>query len=162
MDPVVAEKIHFTKGVDELVNFVPREQLLTELGGDHDWNYTYQEPDPNTDFPLPDDASSRSAIEAWANKCSEYQELTLQWVNAKGTDDAGVLMDKRHELAIKLVDAYWKMDPYVRARSFYDKLGLVAPGCSPGPADLRGQNPSVGGGKNGIKVSMAEYATARA
>ena len=75
-----------------------------------------------------------------------------------------MLMDKRHELAIKLVDAYWKMDPYVRARSFYDKLGLVSPGCSPGPVDLRGQNDPVLDldGKEGIEVAMAEYATTRA
>jgi len=31
---------------------------------------------------------------------------------------------KRNELAIKLRDDYWNLDPYLRARSFYDRVGL--------------------------------------
>jgi len=44
LDPVVASKIHFTRSVEELEEFIPRSQILKELGGDEDWEYNYIEP----------------------------------------------------------------------------------------------------------------------
>lgn len=165
--------MHFTADADALTAFIPRDQLLTELGGDLDYDHdkAYQEPDLDADFPLPDDATGRAAKAEHAAKRAAYQDLTLQWVEAKtkakGTETenaaAAALMDRRHELAIEMVDCYWKMDRYVRARSWYDKMGMIANGCSLGPVDIRGQGtdvlPSIGE-KGDLEQSMLEYAPA--
>jgi hypothetical protein len=37
LDPVVASKIHFTKHLEDLEQYIPRSQIMKELGGDEDW-----------------------------------------------------------------------------------------------------------------------------
>ena len=55
----------------------------------------------------------------------EYEKATVEWI--KGVD-ALALKTKRNELAIQLRDDYWRLDPYIRARSYYDRCGLINPG----------------------------------
>ena len=47
MDPVVASKVHFTRSVNDLDKFIPRDQIPRELAGDEDWEYKYIEPEEN-------------------------------------------------------------------------------------------------------------------
>ena len=44
LDPVVAAKIHFTKHLEDLEQYIPRSQIVKELGGDENWEYHYIEP----------------------------------------------------------------------------------------------------------------------
>jgi len=56
----------------------------------------------------------------------EYEDATLEWIHDGGKNEA--IKTKRNELANKLRDDYWKLDPYIRARSYYDRVGLINPG----------------------------------
>jgi CRAL/TRIO domain len=46
LDPVVASKIHFTRSVADLEQFIPKSQIVKELEGDDQWEYKYVEPVP--------------------------------------------------------------------------------------------------------------------
>lgn len=51
----------------------------------------------------------------------EYEDATKEWI-------AGAGEKRRADLAEKLRKGYWVLDPYVRARSIYDRTGLIREG----------------------------------
>ena len=52
----------------------------------------------------------------------EFEAETIKWINDEGSSQT------RDALAQKLGDNYWALDPYLRARSLYDRLGVIGPG----------------------------------
>jgi hypothetical protein len=127
LDPVVAGKVHFTSNVDDLEKFIPRSQIIKELEGDEDWEYKYVEPVPGENDTMKEE-EPRKALEAERDvEVREYQRKTFEWI-AKGTGaEADRLKDERHTLARQLNDNYWKLDKYVRARTYYDRTGMIGP-----------------------------------
>jgi hypothetical protein len=128
LDPVVAGKVHFAKNIDELEKYVPRTQIPSELGGDEKWTYTYPEPVPGENAKM-EDAATREALETErASTVSKYENAILEWVQQ---GDAASLEDKRGErdgVAEELRKNYWMLDPYVRARTLYDRVGVLSSG----------------------------------
>jgi hypothetical protein len=128
LDPVVAGKVHFAKNIDELQKFVPRTQIPSELGGDEKWTYAYPEPVPGENEKMNDVATrERMAAERTAI-VDKYETTVLEWVHE---GDAAELEGKRKErdaVAEELRQNYWKLDPYVRARTLYDRMGMLSEG----------------------------------
>lgn len=58
----------------------------------------------------------------------EYEEATLQWIQNPQGDKAAEIKARRESIATKLRDDYWNVDPYVRSRSYYDRIGVLQPG----------------------------------
>ena len=48
-----------------------------------------------------------------------FEELTKRWI--AGEDVTG----ERDAIANELNENYWKLDPYIRARTLYDRLGAI-------------------------------------
>ena len=126
LDPVVAGKVSFVKNVDELQKFVPKDQIPTELGGAEDWVYKYPEPVPGENDLMKDEAT-RNAIEADRTQIvNRYESTVLEWIRT-GTQ-AEAIEQRRKErdtVAEDLRQNYWKLDPYVRARTLYDRMGMI-------------------------------------
>ncbi|EXJ60368.1 hypothetical protein A1O7_04520 [Cladophialophora yegresii CBS 114405] len=127
LDPVVAGKVHFTSNVDDLEKFIPRSRIIKELDGDENWEYKYIEPVPGENDTMKEE-EPRKAVEAERDaEVREYQRMTFEWIS-KGTGrEAEKLKEERHTLARKLNDNYWKLDKYVRARTYYDRTGMIGP-----------------------------------
>lgn len=129
LDPVVAGKVSFVKNVDELEKFVPRDQIPKELGGAEDWAYKYPEPVSGENDTMKDEAS-RQAIEAERTQIvSRYESTVLEWV--RGGTQGSSIEERRRErdtVAEDLRQNYWKLDPYVRARTLYDRMGVISQG----------------------------------
>lgn len=128
LDPVVAAKVHFTNGVEGLEEFIPRERILKELGGPKDFEYKYIEPQPDENAAMKDTAKRDEIKARYLEISSELQELTRSWIVAsvKGDKTEGESVKaKREELAGKLSRTYWELDPYIRARSYYDRVGML-------------------------------------
>ncbi|KAF1362495.1 phosphatidylinositol transfer protein CSR1 [Lizonia empirigonia] len=129
LDPVVAGKVSFVKNVDELEKFVPRDQIPKELGGAEDWVYKYPEPVSGENDTMKDEAS-RQAIEAERTQIvSRYESTVLEWV--RGGTQGSSIEERRRErdtVAEDLRQNYWKLDPYVRARTLYDRMGVISQG----------------------------------
>ena len=123
LDPVVASKVHFASNVSELEQWIPRSQILKELGGDEDWDYKYVEPTADENAAMAD-VESKARIQAERDgMVKTYERDTIAWL----AGDAAKL-NTRTALAQKLAENYWVLDPYVRARSLYDRIGVVGRG----------------------------------
>ena len=56
----------------------------------------------------------------------EYETMTQQWI--RDTKSRPTLQQKRGELTERLYSSYWKLDPYLRARTLYDRTGMIREG----------------------------------
>ncbi|EAW16514.1 CRAL-TRIO domain-containing protein [Aspergillus fischeri NRRL 181] len=128
LDPVVAAKVHFTKNVKDLEQFIPRDRIMKELEGDENWEYKYVECEPDENKPMEDTAKRDQLLAERRELGKEIQDATISWIAAssKGDKDAvGTAKDKRKDLIERLREQYWQLDPYVRARSLYDRLNVI-------------------------------------
>ena len=122
LDPVVASKIHFTKHDKDLEQYIPKSQIMNELGGEEAWEYKYVEPAPGEDALMQEEAPRKKLQEERTIDVLEFQKKTFEWI-AKGADDS--VRRERDAIAQKLHDNYWQLDPYIRARTIYDRVGMI-------------------------------------
>jgi hypothetical protein len=129
LDPVVAGKVHFAKNIDELEKFVPRKQIPSELGGDEKWTYEFPEPVPGENDRMKDTATRETLEGERAEIVKRYETTVLEWVHeGEKTQNLEERRKERDEVAENLRQNYWKVDPYVRARTLYDRIGLLHDG----------------------------------
>ena len=103
--------------------FVPKSRIITELGGAEEWAYTYIEPVPGENDRMKDTATRDKLLQNRALIVDDFEKGTLEWIRGEG--DAEAIKSKRNEIANKLRDDYWLLDPYIRARSYYDRIGVI-------------------------------------
>jgi CRAL/TRIO domain len=128
LDPVVASKVHFTNNVEEMEEFVPKSQIPKDLGGDENWSYHYVEPTANENETMKDTETRDKLLAERQNIAKEYEKATLEWIDHSSPSEASEIKSTRHKLAAVLKEDYWKLDPYIRARSLYDRIGMIQPG----------------------------------
>jgi CRAL/TRIO domain len=147
LDPVVASKVHFTNDLADLSAFIDEKNVIKELGGPNEWQYKYEEPKEGENAAMKD-TTTRDRLKARRWELSrEYENVVLEWIgdgvvegpNKEPVEGAGgkateEYRRRRDELARQLRENYWELDPYVRARSVYDRLGLLRPGSRMGEA----------------------------
>ena len=126
LDPVVASKVHFTKTLEELEEFVEKKHIPKELGGNDDWIYHYVEPIPDENRLLTDDSARQQLSEKRAALVREYEATTQQWIRERAPAEA--TRTKRTQLTDRLRENYWEIDPYIRAKSLYDRTGMLREG----------------------------------
>lgn len=122
LDPVVASKVHFASNVDELNEFIPRSNIIKELGGDEDWTYKYVEPVEGENAAMADTAKRDEISAERTELVKSYETETLSWAHG---EDGG---EGRGRIAERLAENYWRLDPYIRARSLYDRTGVLGAG----------------------------------
>lgn len=123
---MVAGKVHFTKNVEELAEFVERSHIIKELGGDDPWTYQYVEPIAGENKLLSDTATRQRLLDERAAVIKDYETTTQQWIHDPTSTDA--LQQERFELTKRLRNGYWELDPYLRARTLYDRTGIIREG----------------------------------
>jgi hypothetical protein len=125
LDPVVAAKVHFISGAQDLQKLIPEGQIVKELGGSEDWEYEYIEPEANENDKLLD-AETRSTILAEREKLgNELFSLTASLIS---NPDDKASQSRRDEIIKQLSDNYWSLDPYVRAKTLLDRQGVIQGG----------------------------------
>ncbi|MCJ1372958.1 hypothetical protein MMC20_004184 [Loxospora ochrophaea] len=124
LDPVVAGKVHFTKNTEELEAYVPREHIIKELGGDDSWTYQYVEPVAGENDLMLQNERKQQLLDERALVVRDFESATQQWFAGQNTEDTGT-QQRRNDIAEKLRSGYWQLDPYLRARSFYDRTGMI-------------------------------------
>ncbi|KAJ5989869.1 hypothetical protein N7499_010398 [Penicillium canescens] len=128
LDPVVAAKIHFTKNRQDLEKFIHPSQIMKELEGDEDWEYKYVEIQGEENPKMADKETRDSLLAERQQLAKEIQDTTIEWIRAsfkKETTAVSAAEEKRNGLVEQLRKQYWVIDPYVRARSLYDRTGIV-------------------------------------
>ena len=125
LDPVVAAKVHFTKDANELAEFIPLENIPKELGGKEIFEYKYIEPKADENKEMEDaknDGRLEKAQKERAALIDEFEKETLRWCRGEGGDE---VVKRRGELKDELNKNYWRLDPFVRARTLYDRQGII-------------------------------------
>lgn len=140
LDPVVASKIHFADSVKDLEEWIPRSQIMKELGGEE--SYTYEFPEPvEGENAIMGETAARDKIQAERTELvKSYEAETLSWAHS---EDAG---EGRGRLAERLAENYWRLDPYIRAKSLYDRSGVLGP---KGKLDFYPSKSAAAGAANG-------------
>ena len=119
LDPVVASKIHFTRSIADLEKFIPKSQIIKELEGPHEFEWKYIEPPADENEIMKDTAARDKILEERQGMESRFEEATRKWI--AGEDVA----DERNKIVAELHENYWKLDPYIRARTVYDRMGMI-------------------------------------
>lgn len=128
-DPVVVSKINFTNSTSDLEKFISNENLPSNdfkgaSGPNVAWDYI--EPDPHEND-IMNDTETRDRLQSEREAIfDEFISLTKEWIDDKDTNAS------RYRTAQKLRDNYWHLDPYVRARTLYDRIGMIQPPALPG------------------------------
>ncbi|ORY83257.1 CRAL-TRIO domain-containing protein [Protomyces lactucae-debilis] len=122
LDPVVAAKIKFANSQQELSEIIPQSDIIKELGGPRAWEYEYIEPVEGENDRQKDTATRDRLIAERGEIVDKFVALTQQWV--AGQQDEKSEAD-RHAVAKELEQDYWRLDPYVRARTHYDRVGYI-------------------------------------
>ncbi|KPI40410.1 CRAL-TRIO domain-containing protein C3H8.02 [Cyphellophora attinorum] len=129
LDPVVAAKVHFTSSVEDLEQFIDRSKILKELGGDENWEYVFVEPQDGEDKLMQDESAKKPLNEERQKMVQEFEKDTFEWIRQcegpKPTPEAETTKHQRDDIATQLHDNYWKLDPHIRARTLYDRVGMI-------------------------------------
>lgn len=125
---MVASKVHFTNNVKEMAEFIEPSRILKELDGEEDWNYNYVEPVGGENDKIKDTDTRNALLSDREELIHQYEEATLQWIKDAGTEKEAAIKVQREDLAQKLRDDYWKLDPYIRAKCVLDRTGVISEG----------------------------------
>lgn len=132
--PPTREKITFTSNVNDLAAKIGRLEAEKVIKAKMEYL-----PDPAPEKPFNDQAKDlataspecQEAFKVWNSNVAEVEELTRLWMRPAATDtpmeELKALEEKRAAAAWKLSASYWKIDEYVRPKSYYDRAGLLPP-----------------------------------
>ena len=150
MDPVVASKINFTRSASDMARFIDKKNLQKSYGGEDGWEYEYVEAVPGENSQLEKVDEAAKLLEERIETAIELVGLTVDWASASAQSDAEKgTVPKRDEAIQKFQENYWKLDPYIRAKTYLHRVGVVN---EKGEVDFRAAG-SVNGvnGVNGSK-----------
>lgn len=121
---MIAAKIHFTRGSSDMKRHIPKQRLQKCYGGDDTWEYKYAPPVPGENDKM-NDTKARDAIHQEREDIfSEWEMETIRWMSDDATSpESKKTNERRMETAERLYENYWRLDPYVRSRTYYDRIG---------------------------------------
>ncbi|KAI1275019.1 CRAL-TRIO domain-containing protein [Xylaria sp. FL0933] len=128
LDPVVAGKIHFTNNVEDLEEFIDRDKIPDEMEGTSGWAYEYIEPIPGENVKMNDTATRDKLIQEREGLYEEFENKTIEWIHEDDAAKRAAIKSQRGAIAQKLREQYWRLDPYIRSRTLYDRIGVIKPG----------------------------------
>ncbi len=124
LDPVVAAKVNFTNNIEDLSVFIDPEKLPKEQGGLDDWVFEYILPTIGENGVMKDEGAKQKILDERQKIVDGYEKNLIAWIEHSGDRK---IIDEKQALRDQLKANYWKLDPYVRARTSYDRAGNLGP-----------------------------------
>ena len=127
MSPEAVKRIHFTRTVEDLERWINRSQIPFWMGGDDAWKFKYPEPRLNENHP----SKNRTAIEKLTVErraaAANFEKSTRELLQATRNGDADIseIKERREGHMRRSREVFWMLDPMQRARSFYDRWGMI-------------------------------------
>ncbi|KAF9189506.1 hypothetical protein BGZ51_009485 [Haplosporangium sp. Z 767] len=125
LDPVVASKIRFTRSDKELTEIIDPDHLPVKYeGGKDQYEYQYIPVVEGENDRMKDTETKERLLEEWKAIMWKFEALTREWIACKKTEGArpeDVIEAERLALTKDLRVAYYKLDPYIRARNLYHR-----------------------------------------
>ncbi|KAF9422531.1 hypothetical protein BGZ94_008547, partial [Podila epigama] len=126
LDPVVAAKVCVTRNDIELTRYIDANHLPTQYkSGKNKFKYTYMRAQEGENKRLEDTETKEKAVAEWRQTFWKFEELTREWI-AVGTPKASARTEaeieaEREQVAKDLRVAFFRMDPYIRARNMFHR-----------------------------------------
>ncbi len=86
------------------------------------------EPVPGENDMMKDTSTRDRRLAAREDIVKEFEGATLTWLKESDSEIALLSRAERDRIAAKLREDYWALDPYIRARSLYDRTGVLQAG----------------------------------
>lgn len=126
LDPVVASKIHFTKGFEDLNKHVDAKFIPVELGGVDDAETSYTRPSEEHTRPIKaKDARYRQLKRERHELHMKFLDTTKKWVESSNSDVSSQYLKDKIYLSYQISDNYIELDPYIRNPGIYDRNGTL-------------------------------------
>ncbi|KAF0525728.1 CRAL/TRIO domain-containing protein [Gigaspora margarita] len=122
LDPVVASKVRFTQNEKEILQLIPSKHLIADLGGEDNWKYKYVPPKENENYRMKDEVTKKQMLEKRHSLERDFEKLTKQWLSEPDNEQ---IKNERNQMKIQLRKAQLELDPYIRARTYYDRIGVL-------------------------------------
>lgn len=126
LDPVVASKISFTKHVSDMEKYIDVRNIPKELDGQEDFEYSYVPPVEGENVQMQDTQARQEVQQEREGLLKQFEQNTEDWVMANRSE--GEVKAERRRISQQLHDNYWRLDPFVRSRSMYDRTGVIQEG----------------------------------
>lgn len=123
LDPVVRAKVHMTKGTEDLCVHIPPTHLASSLGGQNTWQWEYPPIVPGENRAMQDTATRDKLQGERDALAARFEDVSRRWMVASA-DDAETA-GQRDLLAKELRAQYLALDPYVRGRGAYHRIGNI-------------------------------------
>ncbi|TGJ79312.1 hypothetical protein E0Z10_g9450 [Xylaria hypoxylon] len=127
LDPVVASKVHFTNNVKDLEEFIDRDKIPDEMDGTSGWAYKYIEPVPGENNMMNDTETRNKLIQEREALYEEFENKTIEWIHEDDATKRTAIKSERGAISQRLKEQYWRLDPYIRSRTLYDRIGVIKP-----------------------------------
>lgn len=126
LDPVVAAKIHFTKGYDDLTKLIEPEHIPEYLGGKDTFDLSYKPPtEEHTRPPKAKDAGYYELLAQRHDLYTRFLEATRRWVQSTDPEVSSQYLRDKIYLSFELSDNYIALDPYIRNPGVHDRDGTL-------------------------------------
>ncbi|ORX90866.1 CRAL/TRIO domain-containing protein [Basidiobolus meristosporus CBS 931.73] len=119
LDPVIKSKIIFCKR-KELSNYLEPEQLMEAFGGKDPYKYHYIPPSAEELGTSVSSKEKSQAHEAFWEAGKAFAHVTEKWANNPAKYD-----QERQDAARDLRKAGLKLQPFIRAPTFYHRIGAI-------------------------------------
>ncbi|KAK4056712.1 hypothetical protein OIO90_002264 [Microbotryomycetes sp. JL221] len=145
LDPVVRNKIFMSKNEKDLLEYIPKNHLVKQLGGANDWEWKYPDVISGENEKQKDHAERKKLQKQRDELIAQYLEVTREWMKSDKTPDE--VKKKRQMLVHRMCAQYWELDPYIRGRGCYHRAGNIV-----GNGLVTFNYPSEGGGDDEWEV----------
>ncbi|EPX71426.1 sec14 cytosolic factor family protein [Schizosaccharomyces octosporus yFS286] len=125
--PEIREKIVFTQNSKDLENYIDRSVIPASLGGDSQHTYQYVEPKENENELVNEHSyEKKAALDRYYAYYNEWEQQSLHWAQTRNDDAVNEKLRINCDIAgTNFSKEYWRVDKYLRARTVYDRLGLL-------------------------------------
>ena len=126
MSAEAVEHVHFTNTVEDLETLIPRGNILKEYGGEDEWVFRYEEVREGENEALGRTEAREELLRERGEMGEKVEGLTRKWIRASRERQDVTEIKREREVHISAMqEGYWKLDPMIRARSFYDRWGVI-------------------------------------
>ncbi|CAK7894131.1 phosphatidylinositol transfer protein Csr1p [[Candida] anglica] len=126
LDPDVAKKITFINSFKDLTNHIPVDSIPSFMGGNDEFSGEYVEP-TKEDINPPKEKNSKywQLLKERHILNLKFFERTKRWIETTDPAMSAKYLKDKIDLDILLAQNYCAIDPYIRSRGFYDRLGTM-------------------------------------
>ena len=89
------------------------------------YEFKYIKPQPDENSIMKDEIKREELIKEYYDIADKFIELTQKWIEEKN-DTESSLFDERKTLSEDIDKVYAKLDPYIRSRTFYHRIGVLS------------------------------------